>query len=508
MFSTFHVVLSSYFGADSSTNKPFAFFCLPRASALQFLLPCCRVLVFQCRSPTFLLQSKFLLAQELSRPLISKGSSVTFIARVFLFSAIVLVFSDMTQADSEATPFGEKDASSSPPFAYNPAEIDWRYEEEHLGKVKTRAPVDFSRVRQTSSFYVPTKEDLPLVLAPYCRSRFYGIVGNSEASLRVMSTDESKAARLLSVEEKDLSSLQASIVKAAPLSYLYRPDDSATPLAGNSSTTPLKARAPPQEATRTLWQANKRPFVVEAARKEVGLNLFKGGTTAFLSVMKKVVSRVGSVRLSSTLDMIGMIGVQARSERSCTKLLRITVEHYELSTQVAQLKAISESVDREIDRLKDELQELQRLFNSRKEKYQEQQVSKLEAEVQKVRDARAKSLTLNNALYLAKCAFYNATRELQSGNPLLRIGQIDYLKEPFGQMVEEEDMARDVTEEEIMPNTRGETFVSVAGGVPANVEGSGIIVSSLPEEVVKERGVEDGGVVAAMLVVMPPSAPS
>ncbi|KAF7826435.1 uncharacterized protein G2W53_017599 [Senna tora] len=45
-------------------------------------------------------------------------------------------------------------------------------------------------------------------------------------------------------------------------------------------------------------------------------------------------------------------------------------------------------------------------------------------------------------------------------------------------------------------------------GVLVNVEGSGVIIPSLPEEVVKERRVKDDGVDVAELVVVPPLAPS
>ncbi|KAF7844163.1 putative transmembrane protein [Senna tora] len=83
--------------------------------------------------------------------------------------------------------------------------------EEHHGKVRTPTPIDLSRVRRSSPFYLTAKEDLPLlvegggprpiyqvperlmkVLAPYPGSRFYGIAGDSEGSLCVMSTGEAR----------------------------------------------------------------------------------------------------------------------------------------------------------------------------------------------------------------------------------------------------------------------------------------------------------------------------
>ncbi|KAF7810584.1 hypothetical protein G2W53_037327 [Senna tora] len=308
------------------------------------------------------------------------------------------------------------------------------------------------------------------VLAPYPESHFYGITG--EAVFLLLSTRLKLRRATLAFRQRPLADERNEFVASLP--YLYCPDDEATPLVGDFAVVLFDIETPPREVFRTLRQTHRHklktigedddkeeeeeeeegkrkskkkkimgmvvPSVVDAAKKVVGLKLFKGGTVAFHSFMKKVVSPADSVRLSSMLDRMG---VQACSERSCTNLLRIIAEHYELSTQVAQLKqAISESTDGEIDRLKDELRELQGLFNSlqethadcsnrarkmavdhqsarlelesqltalkRKKNSQEQRVLELEAEMQKLKNARANSLPLNNALYLVEFTFYNA----------------------------------------------------------------------------------------------------
>ncbi|KAF7831835.1 uncharacterized protein G2W53_014168 [Senna tora] len=174
----------------------------------------------------------------------------------------------------------------------------------------------------------------------------------------------------------------------------------------------LLDKTPPQEVSRMLGQTHSR------------------GTVAFRSFMEKVVNPTDSVRLSSTLDRMG---VQARPKRLMPAIL-VMPEKWLLI------------------------------------------INQQEAEVQKLKNARANSLPLHNALYLAEFAFYNTARQLKLGNPSLQIGEIDYLKEPFGQvvkgripeadgplllkkgladplrwLVEEEDITRGKAKEKVMP---------------------------------------------------------
>ncbi|KAF7823708.1 uncharacterized protein G2W53_021852 [Senna tora] len=64
-------------------------------------------------------------------------------------------------ADSKASPSGERDVSSSPPFLFNPGGLDWNHERAWRIKVASRVPVDLSRVCRTSPFDALTINDLP-----------------------------------------------------------------------------------------------------------------------------------------------------------------------------------------------------------------------------------------------------------------------------------------------------------------------------------------------------------
>ncbi|KAF7831823.1 uncharacterized protein G2W53_014156 [Senna tora] len=129
----------------------------------------------------------------------------------------------------------------------------------------------------------------------------------------------------------------------------------------------------------------------------------------------------------------------------------------------------------------------------------DQRVLELEAEVQKLKNARANSLPLHNALYMAEFAFYNTARQLELRNPSLQIGEIDYLKEPFGQVVKGR-----------IPEADGPLLLKrgladpLRWSVPVNVGGGSFILPSPFEKVFKVKEIVD----VVELVVVPPSAPS
>ncbi|KAF7831827.1 uncharacterized protein G2W53_014160 [Senna tora] len=128
-------------------------------------------------------------------------------------------------------------------------------------------------------------------------------------------------------------------------------------------------------------------------------------------------------------------------ETSLNHFGALRIAHSSGSTEV--ILAISESTDGEINRLRTSFES----FKGSSILYRRLMPAILimpekwlfiinqQAEVQKLKNARANSLPLHNALYLAEFAFYNTARQLELGNPSLQIGEIDYLKEPFGQVV-------------------------------------------------------------------------
>ncbi|KAF7831841.1 uncharacterized protein G2W53_014174 [Senna tora] len=178
------------------------------------------------------------------------------------------------------------------------------------------------------------------------------------------------------------------------------------------------------------------------------------------------------------------------------------------------MEAISESTDGEINRLRTSFES----FKGSSILYKRLMPAILimpekwfliinqQAEVQKLKNARANSLPLHNALYLAEFAFYNTAQQLELGNPSLQIGEIDYLKEPFGQVVKGRipkadgplllkrglaDPLRWLVEEEDI--TRGKAKEKIT-----------FIMPSPFEKVVKVKEIVD----VVELVVVPPSAPS
>ncbi|KAF7826436.1 hypothetical protein G2W53_017600 [Senna tora] len=344
------------------------------------------------------------------RLLFCEGSTIASIARVFCFLQLFFAFSIMTQAstDSRIAPRRGPQRWLALGRDVGPSH-EGTSSKDHESRVADSDATPFEEKYISSPFYLPIDEDLPLlveggcprlicrvpkrcmkVLASYPGSRFNGIAGDSDGSLRVMSTDEvgflmytfvmerlsvkpllntfemamlscvnlcptqltsnswivlayfqlhchnlgvlprvklfsffyqlgrsfsgqpwhfakvNKAPTIFDkletkqvpeVMEARMSGAQQAISGpltdeedefATPLPYLYRLDDSASSLAGNFLTMPLKSVPPPSKATKTLRQA------------------FKRGIATFHSFMEKVIRPADSVRLSSPIDRIGV----------------------------------------------------------------------------------------------------------------------------------------------------------------------------------------------------------
>ncbi|KAF7841569.1 uncharacterized protein G2W53_003867 [Senna tora] len=134
--------------------------------------------------------------------------------------------------------------------------------------------------------------------------------------------------------------------------------------------------------------------------------------------MEKVVSHADSVQLTS---MLGEAEAPSRLERSCLELLRISVEHHRLSA-----KATSKSATKEAGRLKGELRELQKRFDSLQEAHNG--CTKHIEELIDSHNKEKQTWEAESTLDIAEYAFYNVAQQLQLVNPALRIGQIDLKK--------------------------------------------------------------------------------
>ncbi|KAF7807254.1 uncharacterized protein G2W53_039415 [Senna tora] len=92
--------------------------------------------------------------------------------------------------------------------------------------------------------------------------------------------------------------------------------------------------------------------------------------------------------------------------------------------------------------------------------------------------------------------------KLELGNPTLRIGQIDYLKEPF----EAEDTTRGKAEEEARIRAEGaNSWVEIAEGTRENVENSGITALPSLKGVPKDTEVDNTDVAKSTVMAKPTS---
>ncbi|KAF7841568.1 uncharacterized protein G2W53_003866 [Senna tora] len=148
VFLSFHDVLSSYFGACSTVNRPFTFFHL----SLCF-----------CSTISLALPSRF------------------------HFSMSIIDLSYAKVADSKATPSGEKDVSSSPPFVFTYAGLDWKYEWEWHTRVASRMSIDLSHVKVSWRIGDSTILELGFSLVSWLE--YLRNVGGDRGPLRVMHSD-------------------------------------------------------------------------------------------------------------------------------------------------------------------------------------------------------------------------------------------------------------------------------------------------------------------------------